>query len=132
MSRISKVKKQITFILLSAFLISYQCNAKLQYGTLIVSKIISVYDGDAFRVNINSMPPILGQNIAIRINGIDAPEIKRKRKYEKDLAIKVRNLLFNAKEIKLTNMQRGKYFRIVANALLLKNSIDQTRAGISV
>ena len=33
-----------------------------QYGTVTVSKVISVYDGDTFRVNIDSLPPIVGKN----------------------------------------------------------------------
>ena len=57
-----------------------------QYGTVTVSKVISVYDGDTFRVNIDSLPPIVGKNIAIRVNGIDTPEIRGKCQYEKNLA----------------------------------------------
>ena len=87
-----------------------------------VSKVISVYDGDTFRVNIDNLPPILGQNIAIRVNGIDTPEIRGKCQSEKDLAIKardfVRSQLFNAKVIELANIQRGKYFRIVADVII--------------
>ena len=41
--------------------------AKPQYGTVTVSKVISVYDGDTFRVNIDSLPPIVGKNIPIRV-----------------------------------------------------------------
>lgn len=91
-------------------------------------KIISVYDGDTFRVNIDEYPPILGQNIPVRVNGVDTPEIRGKCQYEKDLAIKardfVRDKLLNAKEIKLTNIQRGKYFRIVANVLVDDVSLE--------
>jgi len=100
-----------------------------EYGTAIVSKVISVYDGDTFRVDIDSLPPIVGKNIPIRLNGVDTPEIQGKCQYEKDLAIKardfVRNKLANAKEIKLTNLQRGKYFRVVANVLLDGVSLEQ-------
>ena len=82
-----------------------------QYGTVTVSKVISVYDGDTFRVNIDSLPPIVGKNIAIRVNGVDTPEIRGKCQYEKDLALEardfVRGKLANAKEIKLTNFYRG-------------------------
>ena len=63
------------------------------------------------------------------MNGVDAPEIRGKCQYEKDLALKardfVRNKLANAKEIKLTNLQRGKYFRVVANVLLDGVSLEQ-------
>ena len=100
-----------------------------QYGTVTVSKVISVYDGDTFRVNIDSLPPIVGKNIAIRVNGVDTPEIRGKCLYEKNLALKardfVRDKLANAKEIKLTNLQRGKYFRVVANVLVDGISLEQ-------
>jgi len=63
-------------------------NAAPQYGTVTVSKLISVYDGDTFRVDINSLPPILGKNIPVRVAGIDTPEIQGKCFYEKNLAKK--------------------------------------------
>ena len=100
-----------------------------EYGAVTVSKVISVYDGDTFRVDIDSLPPIVGKNIPIRLNGVDTPEIRGKCKYEKDLAIKardfVRNKLANAKEIKLNNLQRGKYFRVVANVMVDGVNLEQ-------
>ena len=100
-----------------------------EYGTVIVSRVISVYDGDTFRVDIDSLPPIVGKNIPIRLNGVDTPEIRGKCEHEKDLAIKardfVRNKLANAKEIKLNNLQRGKYFRVVANVMVDGVSLEQ-------
>ena len=100
-----------------------------EYGTAIVSKVISVYDGDTFRVDIDSLPPLVGKNIPIRLNGVDTPEIQGKCKYEKDLALKardfVRNKLANAKEIKLTKLQRGKYFRVVADVMVDDVSLEK-------
>ena len=110
-------------------LISFNSQAKPQYGTVTVSKVISVYDGDTFRVDIASLPPIVGKNIPIRVNGVDTPEIQGKCKYEKNLALKARDFvrikLTNAKEIKLTNLQRGKYFRVVANVVVDGVSLEQ-------
>jgi endonuclease YncB( thermonuclease family) len=109
-------------LLITALLIVFQAQAAPQYGTVTVSKVINVYDGDTFRVNIDSLPPIVGKNIPIRVNGVDTPEIRGKCLYEKNLALKARDFvrakLSNAKEIKLTNLQRGKYFRMVANVLV--------------
>ena len=110
-------------------LISFNSQAKPQYGTVTVSKVISVYDGDTFRVDIASLPPIVGKNIAIRVSGVDTPEIRGKCQYEKNLALKARDFvrikLTNAKEIKLTNLQRGKYFRVVANVVVDGVSLEQ-------
>ncbi len=115
--------------LLFILLISISSQAAPQYGTVTVSKVISVYDGDTFRVNIASLPPIVGKNIPIRVNGVDTPEIQGKCKYEKNLALEardfVRSKLANAKEIKLTNLQRGKYFRVVSNWLVDGVSFEQ-------
>ena len=121
------MKKLLLFLTLFLGVLSIQ--AAPEYGTVIVSRVISVYDGDTFRVDIDSFPPIVGKNIPIRLNGVDTPEIRGKCKYEKDLAIKardfVRNKLANAKEIKLNNLQRGKYFRVVANVLVDGVSLEQ-------
>jgi endonuclease YncB( thermonuclease family) len=118
--------KVFVLILLLFSVVTY---AKPQYGTVTVSKVISVYDGDTFRVNIDSLPPIVGKNIPIRVNGVDTPEIRGKCQYEKNLALKARDFvrakLANAKEIKLTNLQRGKYFRVVANVLVDGVSLEQ-------
>ena len=117
------------YILLTFLLISVCIQAKPQYGTVTVSKVISVYDGDTFRVDINSLSSIVGKNIPIRVNGVDTPEIKGKCEYEKKLALKARDFvrakLANAKEIKLTNLQRGKYFRVVANVVVDGVSLEQ-------
>ena len=116
-------------LFLITFLVALATQASTQYGSVIVSKVISVYDGDTFRVNIDSLPPIVGKNIAIRLEGVDTPEIKGKCQYEKDLAIKardfVRNKLFNANEIKLNEIQRGKYFRVVAKVFIDEVSLEQ-------
>ena len=117
------------YILITILSFLLNAQAAPQYGTVTVSKVISVYDGDTFRVNIDSLPPIVGKNIAIRVNGVDTPEIRGKCQYEKNLALKardfVRGKLANAKEIKLTNLQRGKYFRVVANVLVDGVSLEQ-------
>ena len=116
-------------LLLALCLGVFTAQAAPEYGTVIVSKVISVYDGDTFRVDIDSLPPIVGKNIPIRLNGVDTPEIRGKCKYEKDLAIKARDFvrakLANAKEVKLNSLQRGKYFRVVANVMVDGVSLEQ-------
>ena len=81
------------FVLL--ILLPMFATAKLHYGTVVVSKVISVYDGDTFRVDINSLPPIAGKNIPIRVNGVDTPEILGKCLYEKKLAYKAKGFVMN-------------------------------------
>jgi len=97
--------------------------------TLIVSKIISVYDGDTFRVNIDGIHPLIGDNIGIRVNNVDTPEIKGKCPSEKKLAIKSRDFVANrlnsAREVLLVNPKRGKYFRIVADVMIDGQMLDK-------
>jgi endonuclease YncB( thermonuclease family) len=102
-------------------LLTFAVNAKY-YGSATVSKVISIYDGGTSRASINNYPAIVGENIAIRVNGIDTPEIRGKCPSEKVLAIKVRDLawlmLSNSKVVELHNISRGKYFRIVADVFI--------------
>ena len=76
------------------------------------------YDGDTCRFDIPNVHPFFGENIPVRLAGIDTPEKRGKCQKEEDLAIKardrVRTLLSQAQTIVLKNVQRGKYFRIVA------------------
>ena len=104
---------KIVFFFLNSLLIS----STFAYEDVKISKVISIYDGDTLRVNIDSFPDIIGKNIRIRLKGIDAPEIKGKCQKEIDLAIMARDYLRNAinqsSQIELRNIERGKYFRIV-------------------
>ena len=97
--------------------------SKKTYGDAVVQNIISIYDGDTFRVDIENFPDIVGKNISIRVNGIDTPEIRTKDPVEKEKAIKARDfardLLYGAKVVMLKNLRRGKYFRIIADVHLL-------------
>jgi len=120
--------KKISLYFLICFL-SLNTYAAKQYGSVTVSKVISVYDGDTFRVNIDSLPPIVGKNIPVRLEGVDTPEINGKCQYEKDLALEardfVRSKLANAVEILLNDLQRGKYFRIVAKVYIDGVSLEE-------
>ena len=114
-------------LFISTILLITSIQAKQNYGNVIVDEVTSIYDGDTFRVNINSYPNVIGKKIAVRINGIDTPEIKGKCQKEKDLAQKSKqltvSLLRNAKKIELRNIQRGKYFRIVADVFVDEKSL---------
>ena len=109
--------KKILFIVIC--LISITVIEANQSKSYTIEKIISVYDGDTFRADIRGLPDIIGKNIAIRILGIDTPEIRGKCEEEKIVAIKARDFarkaLFNAKTITLKNLKRDKYFRLLAD-----------------
>ena len=92
------------------------------YGDAKVLEVTSVYDGDTFRANIEGYPPIIGERMAIRIAGIDTPEIRDKDPQVKALAQQAKQFtvkrLREGKHIVLKNIQRGKYFRIVADVYI--------------
>jgi len=107
---------------------SYLYSASNQtYGNIVVSRLVSVYDGDTFRVDIDSFPPIIGNNMSIRIYGIDTPEIRGTRTKElADRAKSVtRSMLKKAKVIELRDMRRGKYFRIIADVWVDGKNLGQ-------
>ncbi len=99
-------------------------------------KYIKNYDGDTITVEIPNVHPLIGKNISVRILGIDTPEKTGTKPCEKERARDaqrlVENLLKNSKSIELKNIDRDKYFRILADVwvdgksisdLLIKNNL---------
>ena len=114
------MKTLIAFTLLS--FLSYAENCSHDEKTFRCVEYINNYDGDTVTFNIPNLHPLLGQKVNIRLSGVDTPEIRTKNKCEKTKAKKakaiVAKLLKNAKRIDLTNVSRGKYFRIVADVIV--------------
>ena len=113
-------------------------NAAPNYGSIFISGITSVYDGDTFSANIPNYPSIVGENIGIRINGIDTPEIRGRCDSEialaKDAQRFAEKTLRSAKVVELRNLQRGKYFRVVADVYADGQSVGEAlvRGGLAV
>lgn len=82
-------------------------------------QVVEVYDGDTFKIDLEGVHPLFGDNLPIRIKGIDTPEIRGTSDEVKNLAVQARELtkstLASAQKIELRNPERGKYFRIVAD-----------------
>ena len=81
--------------------------------------LFRVVDGDTIIVNIKEWPAIVGQQIGVRVAGCDTPELRDKRAEIRGVAKEaksvVASILVNARTIKLRNISRGKYFRLVAD-----------------
>ncbi|MBX7067227.1 MAG: thermonuclease family protein [Parachlamydiales bacterium] len=94
--------------------------AKQTYGNLSVKRVLRVHDGDTFIADVAGVHPLIGDEISIRVKGIDAPEITDAR--VKEIAIQARDFLEERlKEgwfIELGNVQRDKYFRILADVFI--------------
>lgn len=96
------------------------------------------YDGDTFTVNIPQIHPLLGDQITVRVRGIDSPEMTASRRCEREKAEKaqklVQSLLSHARVIEINNLGRDKYFRILADAYVDGKSVGETllRKGLAV
>jgi len=88
---------------------------------VLVTDIVSVYDGDTFRVNVAHWPAFFSP-MSIRVRGIDTPEMKGQCDREKELAQKAKKFtketLENAKRVELHNLGRDKYFRVLADVMI--------------
>ncbi len=80
------------------------------------------YDGDTMTVNIPGVHPLFGNEIGIRVRGIDTLEIRVKYPFEKQKVKETKTLiegiLNRANEITLHDIEREKYFRIVASVIV--------------
>lgn len=104
---------------LLALVIPWSLQAKdMTYGDVPVAAVTSIYDADTFRVTITGWPAIIGERVPVRVLGVDAPEIRGKCQAEKVAARKAKQFtvaaLRGGKSIVLHDIQRGKYFRILA------------------
>ena len=90
---------------------------------------VRAYDADTITVDVKGIPAVFGDDIGIRVAGVDTPEIRGKCAAEKKLAIKardrVRGLLESANTIDLLNVERGKYFRLVARVEIDGTDLSQ-------
>lgn len=111
------------FVFLIILNIAYSQTYK---GEITDFEIVRVHDGDTFLVNIKGIPEVFGKEIAVRIRGIDTPELNDRRKNIKEIAYKAKleleQILFSAKKITLYNLGRDKYFRVLAS--VKANDID--------
>lgn len=93
-------------------------------------KYIKNYDGDTVTVNIPNLHPLLGKNISVRVLGIDTPEKTGKKPCEKEKARIAQRLAENklsrGRDIELRNVQRDKYFRILAEVWIDGESLADT------
>lgn len=108
------------FILIFNFNLEAQNNYNdyTQLKVLTNVQVIRVYDGDTFFCNIPYLHFLIGSNISVRIRGIDTAEIRGGTAETKALAQKSKEALiklFENRTITLYNLNRDKYFRILAD-----------------
>ena len=119
MERVMKVLLIISSIFVLFLQNSNIAYAKQKFGNYEGATYVRNYDGDTIILNLPKLHPIIGEKIAIRVDGIDTPEIRGKCDKEKYNAKQAKGMVEDffkdAEHIDLKNMKRGKYFRIVAD-----------------
>ena len=126
----------LSFLLILITNSAYAAKSKHTYSSFEGVQYVKNYDGDTITVDIPGVHPIIGNDMMIRIRGIDTPELKAgcQEELEKARQAKklVRSLLRSAKQINLYKVGRGKYFRIIADVevdgkdlgkILIKNNL---------
>ena len=90
-------------------------------------QVVDVYDGDTFKIDLPSMHPLFGDDLSIRLFGVDTPEMRGTTDEVKALAMQAQQVtekaLQEASKIELKNPQRGKYFRIVSEVWIDGDSL---------
>ena len=129
--------KILIFVILSLLLLPSYSLAN-SFGDYKGAVYLKNYDGDTITFNLPGLHPIIGEKINIRVNGIDTPKIRGKcdqEKYNaKQAKAMVTDILKDAEQITLKNMERGKYFRIAADVYVDGENLGDLliEAGIAV
>ena len=93
------------------------------------NQVVDVYDGDTFKIDLPSMHPLFGDDLSIRLFGVDTPEMRGTTDEVKALAMQAQQLtekaLKGASKIELRNPQRGKYFRIISEVWIDGESLAE-------
>ena len=122
-------------ILTIVFILTYSTGFA-SFGDIENAVFLKCYDGDTCTFDLPGLHPPIGKKIGVRLDRIDTPEIRGKCEVEKRAARAAKRFLNQglkkAGKIKLINVKRGNYFRIVAtiiadgvdmNALIVKHGL---------
>jgi micrococcal nuclease len=80
--------------------------------------VVRIHDGDTLIVSIPDWPSIVGQNMPVRVFGVDTPEINGQCDQEKSAAQKAKafsHMFADKHQVMLRNIRRDKYFRLLAD-----------------
>ena len=101
------------------------CSSLLNADNFDDVKVVSVYDGDTFKVNLPCTQDIFCRDISIRVYGVDTPEMKTKNSCEKKKAKGAQALtknILSKGSVLLKNCQRDKYFRLLCEVSVLSQN----------
>lgn len=123
-------KKYLIFSILMVLICTTLNAAEKSYGNFYSIEVVSNYDGDTITVNINGIPALFGDHISVRVFGIDTPEMKGECEKESQLAHEAKEYVHSVLEandlrVNLINIKRDKYFRILADVQVGKDSLSK-------
>jgi endonuclease YncB( thermonuclease family) len=125
--------KSLSNIVLFALMFPVIANADSFYNV----EVVSVYDGDTFKVNLPCEQPMFCKGLSIRVNGIDTPEKKGKCRKEKERALvaQVFTEKFLRGQVNLLDCTHDKYggridCDVVVNGEDLSNALIQTELAV--
>ena len=74
------------------------------------ARVVSVYDGNTMTVDARPWPGLTART-AVRVDGVDTPEIRGMCQAEKDMAVRARDFVRATvgAQVQLTNVRLGKY-----------------------
>lgn len=101
-------------ILLSSLSLFYGASAPAadkSYGDA-TAIVASVVDGDTLKVNVPNWPRIIGEQILVRVYGVDCKELGAGGEGARDF---VRSKIKAGTFVVLRNIQRDKYFRLLSD-----------------
>jgi len=96
-----------------------------------------VYDGDTFYVNVYRVHSLFGDDLGVRVKGVDTPELKGGTPETKAEGIKARDFtiafLNKTKKVDLRNCIKGQFFRIICDVYSHNKSLGDalTKAGLA-
>ena len=93
-------------------------NAPLTENSFKNVSIVSVYDGDTFKIDLDCAVELYCRNMPVRVLGVDTPEIKGKTEREKKLAQQAKKFttqFLQKGPVTLSNCGRDKYFRLLCD-----------------
>lgn len=111
-------------------------SAYTQDIALTTMNVVRVYDGDTLTVDLPGQHDLFGKEIGVRLKGIDTPELvshcttPELRAAEKAKAIDARTLvegmIATGRHVTLSNLERDKYFRILATVHIDDRDVSAT------
>lgn len=95
------INLKVRYICISLFFISsliiqaktYATCGQTPYDNITDFEIVKVRDGDTFVINVKNIPDVFGEEIAVRIRGIDTPELNDERDEIQKISIQAKEEL---------------------------------------